>query len=87
MKLADMRPGECAKVTRIDDPTVRAQAIRFGISEGSEIICDEVIPAGPVIIRRGLMQYAVGRNLAQHIEVVPQIKPGQRRQRRGRVHA
>ncbi len=87
MKLADMKPGERAKVTRIEDATVRAQAIRFGISEGSEIICDEVIPAGPVIIRRGLMQYAVGRNLAQHIEVTPQVKHLQRKERKGRAHA
>jgi ferrous iron transport protein A len=71
VKLAELRPGERAVVTKIDDSTVRAQAIRFGISEGSEIGCDEIIPGGPVIIRRGLMQYAIGRQLAQHIAVQP----------------
>lgn len=69
MRLADLRQGESAVVHQIEDPTVRAQAIRFGISEGSEIGCDEIIPGGPVIIRKGRMQYAIGRNLAQHISV------------------
>jgi Fe2+ transport system protein FeoA len=76
MKLADLLPGEYAKVLRIADPTVRAQAIRFGIAEGSQICCDESIPAGPVIVRRGMMQYAIGRNLARNIDVLPQIGQG-----------
>lgn len=82
MKLADMRQGEQAVVTRIEDSTMRAQAIRFGIAEGSEISCDEIIPRGPVVIRRGLMQYAIGRHLAEQIAVRPKV--GQWRERGGR---
>jgi len=83
MKLADMRHGELAVVTRIEDSTVRAQAIRFGIAEGSEISCDEIIPGGPVVIRRGLMQYAIGRRLAEQIAVSPRVGR-QHRERGGR---
>lgn len=70
MTLADLRPGDLATVLHIVDPTVRAQAIRFGIAEGADIACETVIRSGPVIISRGMMEYAVGYNLAQQIEVV-----------------
>jgi Fe2+ transport system protein FeoA len=77
MRLVDLRPGEYAVVTRIEEETVRAQAIRFGIAEGAEIGCDEIIPGGPVVIRRGRMQYAIGRNLARQIVIQPRFH-GQR---------
>ncbi|MGI6358663.1 MAG: FeoA family protein [Bacillota bacterium] len=82
MRLADLRPGERAVVSKIMNDTVRAQAIRFGIAEGSEISCEEVISRGPVMIRRGLMQYAIGRKLAEQIAVHPRF--GGRRHRGGR---
>ncbi|MDP3058267.1 MAG: FeoA domain-containing protein [bacterium] len=61
-------------MTRIENDLVRAQAIRFGISEGTDIHIDEVLLNGPIIIRRGHMQYAVGRNLAKQIEVTTLVK-------------
>ena len=70
MTLSDLKRGEVALIQRIANDLVRAQAIRFGISEGSEITVEEVLPAGPVIVQRGNMHYAVGRNLAKEITVV-----------------
>lgn len=82
MTLADMRPGELARIVYIDDPVVRAQAIRFGIAEGADVCCETVIKAGPVVVSRGMMEYAIGRNLAQQIEIQPQGRR-QRQQRHG----
>jgi Fe2+ transport system protein FeoA len=74
MTLSDLKRGEVVLVQCIANDLVRAQAIRFGISEGSEIMVEEVLPAGPVIVQRGNMHYAVGRSLAREITVVyPQV--------------
>ena len=69
MNMSDLRRGEMAVVRKIVDELVRAQAIRFGIAEGALISVEEVLPLGPVIVRRGTSRYAIGRNLARQIEV------------------
>lgn len=70
MTLSDLKRGEVAVIQCISSDLVRAQAIRFGIAEGSEIMVEEVLPKGPIILQRGNMHYAVGRNLAREIAVV-----------------
>lgn len=82
MTLADMRPGERARIAYIGDPVVRAQAIRFGIAEGADVCCETTIKCGPVVVSRGMMQYAIGRNLAKQIEILPQRQRQQQSQRR-----
>jgi ferrous iron transport protein A len=67
--LADVKKGQKFKIDSIVDPNVRAQAIRFGIAEGAEVVCFEKIPLGPVIIGRGLQEVAVGRKLAEKIYI------------------
>ncbi|MEW6723929.1 MAG: ferrous iron transport protein A [Bacillota bacterium] len=67
--LARLERGQLARIMRIDDPGVRAQALRFGIGEGAEIACQERVPFGPVIIRKGRQEIAIGRNLAGRITV------------------
>ncbi|MBS3985345.1 MAG: ferrous iron transport protein A [Selenomonadales bacterium] len=69
MNMSDLRRGDTAVVRKIIDELVRAQAIRFGIAEGALFAVEEVLPHGPVIVRRGTMRYAIGRNLARQIEV------------------
>ncbi|MBT9133383.1 MAG: hypothetical protein DDT34_01227 [Firmicutes bacterium] len=69
MYMSDLKRGEAAVVRKIVDELVRAQAIRFGIAEGALVSVEEVLPLGPVIVRRGTMRYAIGRNLARQIEV------------------
>ncbi len=69
MYMTELKRGEAAIVRKIVDDIVRAQAIRFGIAEGSLVSVEEVLPLGPVIVRRGTMRYAIGRNLARQIEV------------------
>ncbi|MBS4024127.1 MAG: ferrous iron transport protein A, partial [Clostridia bacterium] len=46
-----------------------SQIIRFGITEGAVIKCEEVVPAGPIIVSRNLQEIAIGRSLARQIKV------------------
>ncbi|GAB6100216.1 ferrous iron transport protein A [Halanaerocella petrolearia] len=69
MTLAEVKRGEQFQITSIPDRDVRAQTLRFGISEGAEVACAEKIPGGPVILKRNLQEIAIGRKLAEKIEV------------------
>ncbi|OCL26905.1 iron transporter [Orenia metallireducens] len=69
MTLADVKRGDKFQIDLIPDEMIRAQAMRFGISEGSNVICAEKIPGGPVILKRNLQEIAIGRRLAQKIRV------------------
>lgn len=69
MTLEQAKTGEKLIVKNISDPQMRVKAIRFGVMEGVEIICLEKLPFGPVVIRRGRQELAVGRGLAQRIAV------------------
>jgi Fe2+ transport system protein FeoA len=69
LKLHEVKKGQNIRILNITDEVVRAQAIRFGISEGEMLTCVEVVPAGPVVISRNRQEIALGRGLASEIEV------------------
>ena len=69
MLLSQIKKGRGARILQIPDATVRSQAIRLGIGEGSLVICQEIIPAGPVVIKKNRQEIAVGRGLANMIKV------------------
>lgn len=69
MYLDEANRGQRMRVLEIPDAAVRAQAIRFGIAPGTEVICAEKVIGGPVVIARGKQEIAVGRRLAQQIRV------------------
>ena len=69
MKLDRCKRGQIMKISLIDSTEIRAQAIRFGISEGEVVSCQEILPAGPVVLRKNNQEIAIGRNLARQIEV------------------
>lgn len=69
MTLAQAEKGEKLVIRSIDDPEMRIKALRFGVMEGVEVICAEILPSGPVVIRKGRQELAVGRGLAQNIAV------------------
>jgi Fe2+ transport system protein FeoA len=71
MKLAHALPGQAFVIIQIADDFARLQAIRFGIAEGARAICQTVLPGGPVVVRKGKQEMALGRNLADRIEVRP----------------
>ncbi|MHB1136885.1 MAG: FeoA family protein [Coriobacteriia bacterium] len=74
--LLALRPGEDGVVGHIADDSARAQAVRFGIGDGALITCITTLPGGPVVLRAGRQEIAVGRGLAARIEVRPVMAPG-----------
>ncbi|XEQ94971.1 hypothetical protein SCACP_38710 [Sporomusa carbonis] len=71
MTLAQAKRGQRLLIAAIPNPAVRAQAIRFGISEGAEVECYEKLPAGPIVVGKGKQEIAIGRRLAENIQVKP----------------
>jgi Fe2+ transport system protein FeoA len=71
MTLAEVKQGQKVIIQHISDPLVRAQAIRFGIAEGSHVLCATVIPSGPITLKKNLQEIAIGRGLAARITVRP----------------
>jgi ferrous iron transport protein A len=69
MTLDMVRRGDHVRILKIDDPQIRSQAIRFGIGEGADVRCSEKVPSGPIVLRRGRQEIAVGRGLARTISV------------------
>jgi Fe2+ transport system protein FeoA len=67
--LADARAGQHFVVTRVDDAAARVTALRFGMAEGACVHCTTRIPAGPIVLRSGRQEIAVGRELAKLIGV------------------
>ena len=65
------RRGDEMVVMLVDDEQARVTAIRFGISEGAKVTCVTRIPAGPIVLKSGRQEIAVGRNLAKRICVRP----------------
>jgi Fe2+ transport system protein FeoA len=53
----------------ISDDCARAQAVRFGIGNGAHVSCVTKLPGGPVVLRSGRQEIAVGRGLASRITV------------------
>ena len=53
----------------VDDTHARVQALRFGMAEGACVECITRIPAGPLVIKSGRQEIAVGRALAKRISV------------------
>ncbi|MHB8125405.1 MAG: FeoA family protein [Desulfitobacteriaceae bacterium] len=69
MTLDKVNRGQSFTIGFIPNEGIRAQAIRFGISTGEWVTCEEVIPAGPVVIRKNRQMIALGRQLAKQIQV------------------
>ena len=45
------------------------QCLRFGMAEGAYVTCVTKIPAGPLVLKSGRQEIAVGRKLARRITV------------------
>ena len=48
---------------------IKAQETRFNLIEGNTAVCQEIIPAGPIVLKIGRQEIALGRQLARQIEV------------------
>ncbi|MEW6697119.1 MAG: FeoA domain-containing protein [Bacillota bacterium] len=71
MTLDKCKRGQKIKIMTIPNEVIRSQAIRFGIAEGTVVTCEEVVPAGPVVVAMFKQQIAIGRALAKTIGVQP----------------
>jgi len=69
MTLDKVRRGQKIEILSIPDNTVRMQAIRLGLNEGTHVRCSEIIPKGPVIIQKRMQEIAIGRKLAEKIKI------------------
>lgn len=69
LTLDEIEKGQCCRILSIPSEMIRAQALRFGISEGEIVTCREKVPAGPVVIAKNRQEIAVGRRLARQIRV------------------
>ncbi len=79
MMLDKVKRGDLIKIVSIGEATVRENALRMGIDEGSILICAEVIPAGPIVLRKYRQEIAIGRSLARNIAVVMLARAGEAR--------
>lgn len=69
MTLVQAKKGSKVKIIAIPDGINKSQLMRMGISEGAQVICQEVLPSGPVILRCKRQEIAIGRKLAEGIVV------------------
>lgn len=69
LTLVEAKKGATVEVLEIPDGLVRAQLMRLGISEGSTLICALKVPTGPVVVRQGDVEIALGRKIASDIQV------------------
>jgi Fe2+ transport system protein FeoA len=67
--LDTLRAGDEFEIVSIDDSGARVHALRFGMAEGACAQCVTRIPAGPLVLRSGRQEIAVGRSLAKRIRV------------------
>ncbi|NCO66248.1 MAG: ferrous iron transport protein A [Candidatus Aquicultor secundus] len=69
MCLDQVKTGDEIIIKEIPDSMAKTQFIRFGIGEGSTVVCHTKIPFGPVVLRKNRQEIAVGRELARTIRV------------------
>lgn len=69
MTLDKVKRGNKVRIKNIGNKDLKTQAIRIGIYEGAVFLCSEKLPGGPIILQNRLQEVAVGRGLAEDIEV------------------
>ncbi len=69
ISLRAVKKGARFIVRQIDDKEMRTQLLRFGLAEGSEAMCFERLPLGPVVIKHRRQEVAIGEELTKKIWV------------------
>ena len=69
MTLDKVNRGNKIRIRKIDNKDLKTQAIRIGIYEGAVFMCSEKLPGGPIILQNRMQEIAVGRGLAEDIEI------------------
>lgn len=61
--------GDLVEVVSVDDPYARIQALRFGINPGAVVETIAHVKNGPIVIKSGFQEIAIGAPLARKIMV------------------
>lgn len=69
MKLGEAQERAEFVVTTVEGEDVSLQALRFGIDVGTLIYVEKNIKGGPVIVCKNQLEIAIGREIANAIEV------------------
>ena len=69
-KLADVQSEDAVELVEVPDGDTRARLLRLGLLDGA-VECRHKVRNGPVIVRRNGTELALGRALADEIEVEP----------------
>ncbi len=69
MTLDKAQVGDNLCITDISDPQTAIMAMRLGICKGETLSVCSKIPGGPLVVRRGHMEIALGRALCKKITV------------------
>ncbi len=69
ISLRAVKKGARFIVRQIEDKEMRTQLLRFGLAEGSEAVCFERLPLGPVVIKHRRQEVAIGEELTKKIWV------------------
>lgn len=69
MHLGESKVGEILEIVSFPEGDVKSQGIRFGIDSGENIYVAQVFKNGPIVIRKSNQEIAIGRKLAEKIEV------------------
>lgn len=72
LTLDQAQVGDRLRVMHIQDPETATVAMRLGISSGEVLELASKVPGGPLVVRRGKIEIALGRALCQSIEVEKQ---------------
>ena len=64
-----VKSGKLCMIKSLPSGKIKDQTIRFGLTEGKKVLCQTVIPAGPVVLKVDRQEIALGRNLAKQIGI------------------
>jgi Fe2+ transport system protein FeoA len=73
--LSDCKEGQWLQVTGTEGEEMTIQSLRFGLGDGAKIQVQKNIKGGPVIISKNQLEIAIGRKLADCIQVRINDKP------------
>jgi len=69
MNLGEANAGEILEIISFPEGDVKSQGIRFGIDAGEHVLIAQVFRNGPIVIKKGNQEIAIGRKLAEKIQV------------------
>lgn len=69
MTLDKAQRGSKIRIKEVLNKALKSQAIRLGIYEGAVFLCSEKLPEGPVILQNRQQEIAVGKGLAEKIQI------------------